>query len=116
MRFQRDPVQVCDGLVCAHLRLVEQRRTILLAPDAFQSPSALRAALLEVWGRYGSPGPVTVRDRAEGALRVVREGPGVGIEERYVLRSAHHSYRLLYTELGSSERAGLLDPDELRFP
>ena len=36
VRFRRDPMSICDGLACAELVLERQRRTIRLAPEAFE--------------------------------------------------------------------------------
>jgi hypothetical protein len=116
VHFQRDRYQVCHDLACAHLRIVNQRRTILIAPEAFESPSQLRAALLEIWERYREPRATSVRDLARGALRVAQDGERVGVEDVYTRRRAHHSYRQLYGQLAPAERADLPNPDDLVFP
>jgi hypothetical protein len=116
VRFLRDRYQVCDGMVCAHLRLIDERRTILIAPEAFHSPSQLRATLLEIWERYREPRRASIRDLARGALRVAQDGRRVGVDDAYTLRRAHHIYRQLHGQLSREDRAGLPDPDALPFP
>ncbi|MFQ5513524.1 MAG: hypothetical protein ACE5FG_03740 [Myxococcota bacterium] len=116
MRFRRENLLVCDRLACGHLRLEGQRRTILLAPGAFDSAARLRASLLEIWGRYRSPRLPSLRERAEGALRIVRDGPCAGIQDQRLLRDAHHWYHQLYGELGPEEARGLPPPDRVPFP
>ncbi len=116
VRFRYHRYAACDGMACADVALIGERRTILLAPEAFESPGQLRATLLEVWERYREPRPGSVPDLARGALRVIRDGERVGVREPYILRRAHHVYRQLYLELPSDEQADLPDPDELQFP
>ncbi len=116
VRFRYHRYAACDGMACADVGLIGERRTILLAPEAFESPGQLRATLLEVWERYREPRPGSVPDLARGALRVIRDGYRVGVRELYILRRAHHVYRQLYLELPGGERADLPDPDELQFP
>ena len=78
MRLRNDPRAVCDGLACADLVVENQRRTILVADGAFQSPSKLRASLLEIWARYQTPRHGNVRDLALGALTVAQDGAARG--------------------------------------
>lgn len=116
VRFRPDRYGACQGIACADLRVERGRRTITLAPEAFSSEARLRASLLEIWVRYREPRSGSLRDLARGALRVLREGPRVGILDVALLRLAHHSYRQLYRRLSRSEREGLPDPDTLPFP
>ena len=111
-----DPYAVCDGLACAELVMYKERRTVVLAEDAFESPSRLRASLLEIWERYQNPRPGSLPDRARGALRVVQDGPGVGVTEIYLRRQAQHLYRQLYDQLAAAEQAKLVDPDSIPVP
>ncbi len=115
VRFRYHRYAACDGMACADVALIGERRTILLAPEAFESPGRLRATLLEVWERYREPRPGSVRDLARGALRVIRDGHRVGVVEPYILRRAHHSYRQLYNELPNDQREDLPPPDELSY-
>lgn len=116
VRLRSDALQSCDGLACAHLVMERQRRTILLAPEAFESGARLRATLLEIWERYPIPRPPSYRDSARGALRVLQDGPRVGVDDLHLLRRAHHIYRQHYSQLSKSERARLPHPDTLAFP
>ena len=92
------------------------RRTIVIAPEGFATQDRLRATLLEVWSRYLAPRPQSIRDRAAAALLVLRDGPRVGVRDRYVLRDAFRAYRRLFEELARAEQAGLTDPDTLPYP
>jgi len=103
-------------VACANLALIGERRTILLAPEAFSDSSQLRASLLEIWERYRQPQPGSAHDLARGALRLIRDGPRVGVDDLYLLRRAHHIYRGLYEKLPPARRTDLTAPDELTFP
>ena len=116
VRVRADPYAVCDGLACANLKVVRGRRTIGLAREAFSNPSRLRASLLEIWDRYQEPRPGAARDLARAALLVVSDGPRVGVTDRRTLRLAYHGYRQLWLQLSPSERAGLLNPDQIPLP
>lgn len=116
VRFRQNRYTVCDGMACADLALIGERRTILLAPEAFESPARLRATLLEIWERYQQARPGSVSDLARGALRVIRDGPRVGVDDPYTLRRAHHVYRQLYEALPPQKRVDLPEPDQLPFP
>lgn len=116
VRFRANRYGACDGVACADLALIRERRTILLAPDAFDSPAWLRASLLEIWERYRRPRPGSVPDLARGTLRVMRDGPRVGVDDPQLLRLAHRSYRRLYASLPPEKRADLPDPAGLPFP
>jgi hypothetical protein len=108
--FRVDPYAVCEGIACADVVLIRERRTILLAPDALRSPSMLRATLLEIWERYSEPRPGSIRDLARGAQRVARDGPQVGVDDPRLLQRARLTYRQLYDTLPPDERDGLSDP------
>ncbi len=114
--FRVDPYAVCEGLACADLLVMKGRRTILLAPETVRKPEALRATLLEIWERYREPRPGSVRDLARGALRVVRDGPRVGVTDPGLLRRARLRYRQLYESLPPEERDALPDPDTVALP
>jgi hypothetical protein len=116
VRFRSDPYASCQGTACADLVVLKQRRTILVAKDAFRSEDALRAALLEIWERYREPRRGSTRDYARGAWRVLHDGPRVGIRDRSILRFTHHTYRQLWDQLELAERSDLPDPDSLPFP
>lgn len=116
VRFRTDPFAACDGIACATLVILQERRTILLARDAASDEALLRASLLDIWERYQNPRPGSTRDLARGALRVVRDGPRVGVDDRALLRRAHHTYGQLYRSLAAEERADLPDPAALAFP
>jgi len=116
VRFRYYRYSVCDGVACADLALIGTRRTIRIAPEAFENPSRLRATLLEIWERYQQPRPGSQPDLARGALRVIQDGPRVGVDDLYTLRRAHHIYRQLYEGLPPESRPGLPEPDTLRFP
>jgi hypothetical protein len=113
VRFRADRYAVCEGLACADLVLTRNRRTIILAEEAFGSPSVLRASLLEIWERYREPRPGSVPDLARGALRVVRDGPRVGVVDPHTLRRARNVYRQLWEQLPRRSLEGLPDPDTL---
>lgn len=116
VRFASGRYTSCNGVACADLRVVAERRTVLLAEQAFDNPSRLRASLLEIWERYREPRPGSIPDLARGALRVVRDGPRVGVRDAALLRRAHHSYRGLWEQLPPDRRRELPDPDELDYP
>ncbi len=116
VRFHYYRYAVCDGMACADVALIDGWRTIRIALEAFDSPDRLRASLLEIWERYREPRPGSIPDLARGALRVIQDGPRVGVDDRYTLRRAHHVYRQLYGELPSERRTDLPQPDQLRFP
>jgi hypothetical protein len=113
--FRVDPYRYCEGIACADLLVIKERRTIAIAPEAVRDPPLLRAALLEIWERYRQPRPGSLPDLARGALRVVRDGSRVGVDTR-TLRRAQHDYRKLWESLEPPLRAGLEDPDALPFP
>jgi hypothetical protein len=114
--FARDAYVMCEGVSCSELRIVERRRTILLARDAFASPSRLRASLLDIQGRYRNPRAASAADQARSAVRILRDGPRVGVSDRRLLRETHHLYRQLYGGLSADERAELPGPDDLEYP
>ena len=88
-----------DGVRCADLTLERGHRTILLADEAFVSDSTLRASLLEIWERYREPRPGSIPDLARGALRVLRDGPRVGVTDPNTLRRARNVYTQLWEQL-----------------
>jgi hypothetical protein len=110
-----DPYRTCEGVACTDLLLVKERRTVAVAPEAMRDPPLLRAALLEMWERYREPRPGSVPDLARGALRVIRDGPRVGVDPPN-LRRAHRSYQKLWQALEPAQREGLDDPNTLPFP
>ena len=116
VRITRDAYAVCDGLACAELRVVENRRTIGLAREALEDPSRVRASLLEIWTRYREPRPGSIPDLARGALLVVRRGPEVGVTNPWTLRLAYHSYQQLWLQLDRVQRAKLEDPKLIPLP
>ena len=116
VRFRIDPHAVCQGIACADVVVISDRRTILLAPESLRSDSVLRATLLEIWERYREPRPGAQRDLARGALRIVRDGPTVGVEDERVLRRAQLEYGQLYGALSREEREGLPAPDAMAVP
>ena len=99
-------------MACANLALIAERRTILLAPEAFAGPVQLRATLLEIWERYRQPQPGSLHDLARGALRLIRDGPRVGVDDPFLLRRAHHVYRRLYEQLPPARRTDLPAPED----
>ena len=116
VRFSADPYAVCEGVACAEVAVIAGHRTILIAREAFTSDARLRATLLEIWERYREPRPGSVRDLARGALRILEDGPRVGVDDIRTLRLAHHTYRQHWSDLPSDRREGLLDPDRVPFP
>jgi hypothetical protein len=116
VRFRTDPYAVCAGVSCATIVVLKERRTVLLAKGALDSDAALRASLLDIWERYESPHPDSVCDELRGMLRVVRDGPRVGVDDVGILRRAHHAYRRLHVALGDTECGDPPHPDELAFP
>ncbi len=116
VHFMPDQYAVCDDMSCADVLIYKERRTILVAHEAFESPSRIRATLLEIWPRYQNPRPGFLPDLARGALQVVQDGPRVGIEDVYLLRRAQHTYRRLYDGTEADQRDGLVDPNSLPFP
>jgi hypothetical protein len=113
VRFAPDRYAVCDGIACADVVIVDNRRTIRLAHGAFQSPSKLRASLLDVWPRYELPRRANARELAESALLVVREGGKAGVDDPEILADARFAYRRLYEHLDAADRAGLPAPETL---
>jgi hypothetical protein len=113
IRFVHDPMTVCDGITCADLVVIDNRRTIRLANHAFTSPSKLRASLLEIWPRYEQPKRGHVPDLARGALLIVTDGERVGITDREVMREARFTYRQLWNQLSVTQRANLPAPESL---
>lgn len=116
VRFVPYTYAVCDGMACADVVLVENRRTIRLAAGAFQNPSKLRATLLEIWPRYQLPRRPNARELAASALLVAREGPRVGVTDPDVLADARFAYRRLYEQLPNAKRKDLPTPDSLARP
>jgi hypothetical protein len=113
VRFAHDPMTVCDGLTCADIVVIEDRRTIRLANGAFASPSRLRATLLEIWPRYQKPRRSDVSGLARAALLVVNDGPRAGVTDPEVMSQARFFYRQLWNQLPPAERATLPAPDAL---
>jgi hypothetical protein len=113
VRFLPDRFAVCDGIACADVVMQDERRTIRLADGAFQSPSKLRATLLEVWPRYELPRRANVHELARSALLVAREGPRAGVTDPEVLADARYFYRRLYDQLAAAQRRDLPPPDSL---
>jgi hypothetical protein len=113
IRIVHDPMAVCDGITCADLVVIENRRTIRLANHAFTSPSKLRASLLEIWPRYERPKRGNLPDLASGALLVVREGARVGITDVEVIREARFTYRQLWNQLTPAERTRFPAPESV---
>ncbi len=114
--FARGPYVVCEAISCAELQVRSGRRTVLLAREAWDSPARLRASLLDIWGRYQKPRAPDYRDKAESALRVLRDGPRVGIEDLVFLRRVYHMYRQLWSQVPDKQRAALPRPDDLAYP
>ncbi len=113
VRFVHEPMTVCDGITCADLVVIADRRTIRLANGAFTNPSKLRATLLEIWPRYALPRRSDVPDLARAALLVVTDGPRAGVTDPGVLDSARFVYRQLWNQSPQTERAGLPAPETL---
>ncbi len=113
LAFVHDPMTVCDGITCADLVVIADRRTIRLANNAFTSPSKLRASLLEIWPRYTRPRRGDVPGMARAALLIVTDGPRAGVTDVEVLREARFAYRQLWNQATPLERANLPAPDSL---
>jgi hypothetical protein len=113
VRFRVDELVVCEGIACADLVVIQERRTILLAPEALRSHAAVRATLLEIWERYREPRPGSLLDLARGALRVALDGERVGVNDHRLLSRARLVYGQLYRTLPPGRRTGLPDPDTL---
>ena len=113
VRFVHDPMTVCDGLTCADLVVIAERRTIRLANSAFASPSRLRATLLEIWPRYALPRRSDAPDLARAALLVVTDGERAGVSDPEVLHSARFYYRQLWNQTPPAARASLPAPETL---
>jgi hypothetical protein len=113
VRFVYEPVSVCDGLTCADLVVIDDRRTIRLAKPAFTSPSRLRATLLEIWPRYQKPRRSDVSDLAHAALLVVTDGARAGVTDPEVVSGARFYYRQLWNRMPPASRADLPAPDAL---
>jgi hypothetical protein len=111
--FRNDRYAVCDGLACADLIVDAGRRTIIVADGAFESPSRLRASLLEIWARYREPRRGNVRDLARAALLVAREGARAGVTAQDVLDDAAFRYQQLWERLEPAQRADLPPPAAL---
>ncbi len=116
VRFVHDPVAVCDGITCADLVVVAERRTIRLANNAFSSPSRLRASLLEIWPRYTLPRRADVIVFANAARLVVTDGERAGVSDPEVLREARFAYRQLWNQVSPADRSNLPTPDSLPAP
>jgi len=111
--FVHDPMTVCDGITCADLVVIADRRTIRLANNAFASPSKLRASLLEIWPRYTMPRRGDVNQLARAALLVVTDGARAGVSDPEDLREARFAYRQLWNQTAPAERAKLPEPASL---
>ncbi len=116
LRFVYEPMTVCDGLTCADLVVIDDRRTIRLAKAAFANPSRLRATLLEIWPRYAKPRRSDVPALARAALLVVTDGARAGVVDPEVASSARFYYRQLWNQSPPSARASLPAPDTLGAP
>ena len=116
VNFARDPYVVCEAISCAELQVRNGRRTVLLAREAWDSPERLRASLLDIWGRYQKPRAPDYRDKAESALRVLSDGPRVGIADPVFLRRVYHMYRQLWSQVPPSQLGALPRPDDLAYP
>ena len=113
VRLRNDAHAVCDGMSCADLVIEKDTRTILVADGAFESPSKLRASLLEIWARYKEPRRGNVRDLARGALLVIQKGPSAGVTDPGVIGDARYVYKQLWDRLPDSQRADLPAPSSL---
>lgn len=111
--FVHDPMTVCDGISCADLVVIADRRTIRLANNAFANPSKLRASLLEFWPRYTMPRRGDVPGLARAALLVVTDGARAGVTDPEVLREARFAYRRLWNQATPAERVKLPEPASL---
>jgi hypothetical protein len=116
VRFVHDRMTVCDGITCADLVIVANRRTIRLANGAFTSSSKLRASLLEIWPRYALPRRSDVPELARAALLVITDGPRAGVSDPEVLSAARFTYRQLWNQASPAERASLPEPISLQAP
>jgi hypothetical protein len=116
VRFVHEPIAVCDGLTCADIVVIDERRTIRLATGAFANPSRLRATLLEIWPRYQKPRRSDLHALAGAALLVVNDGPRAGVRDAEIMSQARFYYRQLWNRLPPDERAGLPAPETLATP
>ncbi len=116
--FVADRYAGCDGLACADVRVIESRRTIVVAYEAFDGPGRLRLTLLEVWERYQTPrgGQGRARDLARSLLRVLRDGPRAGLDDPKLLRRAHVAYQKQYAALPPPDRLDLPKPSDIPYP
>lgn len=113
VRFVHDPIAVCDGIRCADLVVVSDRRTIRLATTAFASRSKLCASLLEIWPRYTMPRRADAAALARSAWLVASEGQRAGVDDPEVLGEARFAYRQLWHQATPAERASLPSPESL---
>jgi len=113
VRFVHDPMTICDGITCADLVVIADRRTIRLATGAFASPSKLRATLLEIWPRYSLPRRSDVTDLARAALLVATDGARAGVSDPEVVSAVRFSYRQLWNQVPKAARASLPAPEAL---
>lgn len=116
VRFVHDPIAVCDGIRCADLVVVSERRTIRLATTAFASRSKLRASLLEIWPRYTMPRRADAAALARSAWLVASDGPRAGVSDPEVLAEVRFAYRQLWGQATPEERASLPSPESLPMP
>ena len=117
VRFEQNRYVTCqEEIACADLVLREGHRTVRLAPEAFETRSRLRAALLEIWERYERPRRGSSSDLARGSLRVLQDGPRAGVDDDWVLRRAHRAYRRFWRETPEDQREGLPDPARIPLP
>ena len=71
VHFGLDRYGSCDGITCADLLVIKERRTIMFEHDGLRTPSTVRASLLDIWERYRQPRPGSLPDLARGAQRVL---------------------------------------------
>jgi hypothetical protein len=116
VHFAREPYAMCVRISCAEISWRRTRRVIEIAPEAFETQQQLRCTLLEVWDRYRTPRTGHIPDLARGALRVIQDGPRVGITDRYLLREAFRAYRFYWEQLEPERRGELPSPDDLPYP